>query len=66
MRPVRRTRVNGSCSIGWLLEETNVQIGHTTGRSEKTVRTRLTRVYAGLGVWNRAQHSPHRLILDGL
>ena len=34
---------------------TNAQIGQQLGRSEKTVRNRLTRVYAKLGVANRAQ-----------
>ena len=34
---------------------TNTQIGQHLGRSEKTVRNRLTRVYAKLGVSNRAQ-----------
>lgn len=34
---------------------TNAQIGQHLGRSEKTVRNRLTRVYAKLGVANRAQ-----------
>jgi two-component system, NarL family, response regulator DevR len=34
---------------------TNAQIGQHLGRSEKTVRNRLTRVYAKLGVVNRAQ-----------
>ena len=34
---------------------TNAQIGQHLGRSEKTVRNRLTRVYAKLGVTNRAQ-----------
>ena len=34
---------------------TNAQIGQHLGRSEKTVRNQLTRVYAKLGVVNRAQ-----------
>ena len=34
---------------------TNAQIGQHLGRSEKTVRNRLTRVYAKLGVANRAE-----------
>ena len=33
----------------------NAQIGLCTGRSEKTVRNQLTRVYAKLGVANRAE-----------
>ena len=33
----------------------NAQIGLCIGRSEKTVRNQLTRVYAKLGVVNRAQ-----------
>ncbi len=32
---------------------TNAQIGEYLGRSEKTVRNQLTRVYAKLGVGNR-------------
>ena len=34
---------------------TNAQIGQHLGRSEKTVRNQLTRVYAKLGVVNRAE-----------
>lgn len=34
---------------------TNAQIGQHLGRSEKTVRNQLTRVYSELGVSNRAQ-----------
>lgn len=33
---------------------TNAQIGRHFGRSEKTVRNQLTRIYAKLGVTNRA------------
>ena len=33
----------------------NAQIGQCLGRSEKTIRNQLTRVYAKLGVSNRAQ-----------
>ena len=33
---------------------TNAQIGRHLGRSEKTVRNQLTRIYAKLGVTNRA------------
>ena len=40
----------------WLTAgHTNSQIGACVGRSEKTIRNRLTRVYAKLGVANRAQ-----------
>lgn len=34
---------------------TNAQIGRHLGRSERTVRNQLTRVYAKLGVANRAE-----------
>jgi DNA-binding NarL/FixJ family response regulator len=34
---------------------TNAQIGHHLGRSEKTVRNQLTRIYAKLGVANRVE-----------
>lgn len=34
---------------------TNAQIGHHLGRSEKTVRNQLTRIYAKLGVANRME-----------
>ena len=33
----------------------NAQIGQCLGRSEKTVRNQLTRVYAKLGAANRAE-----------
>jgi DNA-binding NarL/FixJ family response regulator len=33
----------------------NAQIGQCLARSEKTVRNRLTRIYANLGVANRAE-----------
>ena len=40
----------------WLAAgRSNVQIGQCLGRSEKTVRNQLTRVYAKLGVVNRAE-----------
>lgn len=40
----------------WLAAgRTNAQIGACVGRSEKTIRNRLTRVYAKLGAANRAQ-----------
>jgi DNA-binding CsgD family transcriptional regulator len=42
--------------LDWLAaSKTNAQIGHAAGRSEKTVRNQLTRVYAKLYVCNRAQ-----------
>ena len=34
---------------------TNAQIGRHLGRSEKTVRNQLTRIYTKLGVANRVQ-----------
>ena len=40
----------------WLAAgRSNAQIGQCLGRSEKTVRNQLTRVYAKLGVVNRAE-----------
>lgn len=33
----------------------NAQIGQCLGRSEKTIRNRLTRIYTKLGVANRAE-----------
>lgn len=42
--------------LHWLAAgRSNAQIGLCVGRSEKTVRNQLTRVYAKLGVTNRAQ-----------
>ena len=41
--------------LEWLAAgRTNAQIGTCSGRSEKTIRNQLTRVYAKLGVVNRA------------
>ena len=41
--------------LHWLAAgHSNAQIGHSMGRSEKTVRNLLTRVYTKLGVTNRA------------
>ena len=42
--------------LRWLAAgRSNAQIGQCIGRSEKTVRNQLTRVYAKLGVANRAE-----------
>ena len=42
--------------LDWLAAgRTNAQIGQCTGRSEKTIRNQLTRVYAKLGVVNRSE-----------
>jgi DNA-binding CsgD family transcriptional regulator len=42
--------------LHWLAAgRSNAQIGLCLGRSEKTVRNQLTRVYAKLGVVNRAE-----------
>jgi DNA-binding CsgD family transcriptional regulator len=42
--------------VQWLAAgRTNAQIGEHLGRSEKTVRNQLTRVYLKLGAANRAQ-----------
>ena len=41
--------------LEWLAAvRTNAQIGTCSGRNEKTIRNQLTRVYAKLGVVNRA------------
>lgn len=37
------------------LGRTNVQIGQSAGRSEKTVRNQLTSLYSKLGAANRAE-----------
>jgi DNA-binding CsgD family transcriptional regulator len=45
-----------SMLVRWLAAgRTNAQIGQCLGRSEKTVRNQLTRVYAKLGAANRAE-----------
>lgn len=42
--------------LDWLAAgRTNAQIGCCAGRSEKTIRNQLTRVYAKLGVVNRSE-----------
>jgi DNA-binding CsgD family transcriptional regulator len=42
--------------LHWLATgRTNAQIGQCLGRSEKTVRNQLTRVYGKLGAANRTQ-----------
>ena len=40
---------------------TNAQIGRHLGRSEKTVRNQLTRIYAKLGVANRVEAAARHL-----
>jgi DNA-binding CsgD family transcriptional regulator len=42
--------------LNWVAAgRTNAQIGRCSGRSEKTIRNQLTRVYAKLDVVNRAE-----------
>lgn len=50
----RLTRVELSLMEGLCAGMTNAEIAATIGRSEKTVRNQLTKVYAKLGVSNRA------------